>query len=304
MNRRVAALLLRLVLVSVIVALAIRYARGLDRQGILHAITGASVPLLVLSALGNAPLVWTKARRMRALLGAERGLSTAKLMALYLSSYAADNLVMSQAGLGLRVAWFRMMGVPLTTAAAAQGVEKAVEALGLVLVASPFLWIPGEPSWLRQAVAWVTVGAIAGLVVILLALPRFGGGAVQNLALGAAALKRPRSAAEIIAVTLAGWVFEVGMVIAVLAAMHLDVPWLPASALVLLAVNMAALVPGLPGNVGTFEVSCSLALGAVGLPAAPALSFALVYHAAHTIPVTIAGVVLQRWLRRPTAAQA
>ena len=89
---------------------------------------------------------------------------------------------------------------------------------------------------------------------------------------------------------------------AVLAALHLDVPALPAAALVLLAVNMAALVPGLPGNAGTFEMSCALALAAVGLGSASALSFALVYHAAHTIPVTIAGVILQRWLRPPPPA--
>ena len=35
-------------------------------------------------------------------------------------------------------------------------------------------------------------------------------------------------------------------------------------------------VPGLPANVGTFEVSCTLALGAVGVAPAAALSFALV----------------------------
>ena len=32
------------------------------------ALAGANLPLLLLSALGNAPLVWTKARRMRVLL--------------------------------------------------------------------------------------------------------------------------------------------------------------------------------------------------------------------------------------------
>lgn len=296
MKRGVAAIL-RLLLVAAIVALALRYARGLDRHAIVLALRGASLPLLLLSALGNAPLVWTKALRMRALLGAEK-LSTWRLMALYLSSYAADNLVMSQAGLGLRVAYFRLVGVPLATAASSQAVEKALEALGLALVAGPFLWLPGEPHWLRQAVLWVTVGAVLALVLVLVALPRFGSRAMQNLALGAAALKRPRTALAIAALTLSGWILEALMVMAVLAALHLDVPRLPAAALVLLAVNMAALVPGLPGNAGTFEVSCSLALAAVGLPTAPALSFALVYHAVHTIPVTIAGVILQRWLRR------
>jgi uncharacterized membrane protein YbhN (UPF0104 family) len=293
MNRRVAGLLLRLALVGAIVALAVRFARGLDQDAILAALSGASLPLLMLSALGNAPLVWTKARRMRLLLGGKE--RTGRLMALYFASYAADNLVMSQAGLGLRVGWLRLRGMPLATAAAAQAVEKAVEALGLALLAAPFLWLPGGPAWLRPAVLWVSAIAIAALVIGITVLPRWG--RLQDLAHGIAALKRPRTALEIMLLTAAGWTFEALMVMATLAGLHLHPPYLAAAALVLLSVNLAALVPGLPGNVGTFEVSCSLALAAVGLGSAQAVSFALVYHALHTIPVTIAGVVLQRWLK-------
>jgi uncharacterized membrane protein YbhN (UPF0104 family) len=66
---------------------------------------------------------------------------------------------------------------------------------------------------------------------------------------------------------------------------------------------MAALVPGLPANLGTFEVSCTLALRAFGVAPAAALSFALVYHALHTIPVTVLGLALQRRsLRRQIAS--
>jgi uncharacterized membrane protein YbhN (UPF0104 family) len=277
--------------VGVIVGLAIHFARGLDGRAIVSALAGASVPLLVLSALGNAPLVWTKARRMRALLDGQ--ISTPRLMALYFTSYAADNLLMSQAGLGIRVAWLRVAGVPLATAASAQAVEKILEALGLVLLAGPFLWLSDGLGHLRRVVLWVTLAAVASLVIAVVALPRHR--ALKDLG---SALRR--SALTLTLLTAAAWVLEALMVIAVLAAMHLDLPWLPSSALVLLAVNLAALIPGLPGNLGTFEVSCSLALGAVGLDPTRALSFALVYHALHTVPVTVAGVILQRWLPHAT----
>jgi len=294
MNRRVAGFLLRFLLVGAIVALAVRFARGLDKRAILAALSGASLPLLVLSALGNAPLVWTKARRMHLLLDGKQ--PTGRLMALYFSSYAADNLLMSQAGLGLRVAWLRLSGLPLATAASAQAVEKAVEALGLALLAAPALWIPGGPSWLRPTVLWVSGGAIVALTVALVALPRVG--RLQSLAVGAAPLKQPRVALEIALLTIAGWSLEALMVMATLAGLHLHPPWFAAAAVVLVAVNMAALVPGLPGNLGTFEVSCSLALAAVGVTTAEAVSFALVYHALHTIPVTVTGAITQRWLKR------
>jgi uncharacterized membrane protein YbhN (UPF0104 family) len=293
MNRRVAGFLLRGLLVAAIVALGVRFARGLDRQKILAALAGASLPLLALSALGNLPLVWTKARRMRVLLDGQR---TNRLMALYFASYAADNLVMSQAGLGMRVGVLKLWGVPLPTAASAQAVEKAIEALGLALLAVPFLWLPGEPSWLRPAILWVSAGALAALVAAVALLPRVG--RLKSLALGAAALKRPRAALEIALLTLAGWSFEAGMVTATLAGLHLHPPYVAAAAVVLVAVNLAALVPGLPGNFGTFEVTCALAAGAAGVPGAEAVSFAIVYHALHTIPVTVAGVILQRWIKK------
>jgi uncharacterized membrane protein YbhN (UPF0104 family) len=304
-NRRFISLTVRLLLVGAIVGLGIRYARGIDLAAIRAAVAGSNPWLLLLSALGNAPLVWTKARRMRTLLSPELAaepakrtkLSSLRLMALYVTSYAADNLVMSQAGLGLRVAFFRLNGVPLATAASAQAIEKALEAIGLGLVAGPFLWLPGKLGWLRGPVLWVTAAAVFGLVLMVSLLPRIGNRVVQNLAHGAAALRRPGLALELIALTLLGWVIEALMVIAVLSAMHVDARLFSAAALVLLAVNMAALVPGLPANVGTFEVSCTLALGAVGVPAAAALSFALVYHALHTVPVTVVGLGTQRWVR-------
>jgi uncharacterized membrane protein YbhN (UPF0104 family) len=284
---------MRVLLAGAIVALAFRFARGLDKDKILAALSGASLPLLLLSALGNAPLVWTKARRMRLLLG--DGARTNRLMALYFSSYAADNLLMSQAGLGLRVGVLRVWGVPLATAASAQAVEKAVEALGLAVLAIPFLHVAGEPAWLRPAVLWVSAAATVALVIALVLLPRVG--RLQRLAHGAAALKRPKTALEIVALTAFGWTLEALMVIATLAGLHLHPPLLATAAVVLVAVNMAALVPGLPGNFGTFEVTCSLALGAVGVGSAEAVSFAIVYPALHTIPVTIAGVILQRWIK-------
>ncbi len=92
------------------------------------------------------------------------------------------------------------------------------------------------------------------------------------------------------------------MVFAVFAALKTDVPYLGGTALVLIAVNMAALIPGLPANLGAFEMSCTLALQALGVPATTALSFALLYHLMHTVPVTIIGVVTGRSVRKQAPA--
>ena len=59
---------------------------------------------------------------------------------------------------------------------------------------------------------------------------------------------------------------------------------------VLAAINVAILLPS-PGNIGTLEAGAVLALGAMGIARGPALAFALVYHAAHLLPVLVAGAL-------------
>lgn len=78
----------------------------------------------------------------------------------------------------------------------------------------------------------------------------------------------------------------------------LDLPCqLTTSALVLLAVNLAALIPGLPANFGPFEASAIMALKTAHVATPQALGFVLVYHLLHTVPVTILGApdLRSRW---------
>src|SRR5437764_3568304 len=95
-------LLLRIGIIAVIVAFGAIYVRTLDWNTIFVAARDASWPLLALGVAGNVPLIWLKAQRLRLMIG--RRVGAGKLMGFYVASYAADNLVMSQAGLGLRVA--------------------------------------------------------------------------------------------------------------------------------------------------------------------------------------------------------
>jgi uncharacterized membrane protein YbhN (UPF0104 family) len=290
-------LALRVALVAVVAALGLRYVGRLDGHALVTAAARANLPLLIVATLGNLPLVWIKGRRMHRLLAGR--VATRRLMGIFFASYAADNLVMSQAGLGLRVALLRLEGIALPTAAAAQVIDKALEALGLALAAAPLLaTIPLPVAWASAALRGSSLGALAALGVALIVLPRSRHPLAQRLAHAAVELRRPSVALEVLALTLAGWAVEAVMVAITLRAMHIAVPLVSTSALVLLAVNMAALVPGLPANVGTFEVSAVLALRAVGV-GPEALGFALLYHAGHTLPVTAVGLVAQRW-RRPS----
>jgi uncharacterized membrane protein YbhN (UPF0104 family) len=125
---------------------------------------------------------------------------------------------------------------------------------------------------------------------------------VRRLGAAATALRSPHAAAEVSLWTGLSWLIEVLMAMAVLRALGQPAT-AAAGALVVLAVNIAALVPGLPANVGPFEASAVVAVSAVGVTGPAALGFALLYHLIHTLPVTLAGLPdLRRGAARPATS--
>jgi len=110
----------------------------------------------------------------------------------------------------------------------------------------------------------------------------------------------PRALALAFAAGLAGWALESAVAAAALAAFDLPVTALSASVAVL-ATTFASAAAVLPANAGGFELSAAISLGALGIPAEQALVFALGYHAAHLVPVAIAGLLC---VRAPRAAPA
>ncbi|MGE5185942.1 MAG: lysylphosphatidylglycerol synthase transmembrane domain-containing protein [Acidobacteriota bacterium] len=282
----------RVLVIAAIAVLLALYVRHLDWHAIRTSTADAGIALLVLGTLGNAPLIWLKAVRLRALVGGKLG--TGKLCGFYVASYAADNLLMSQAGVGLRVALLRREGLPLATAITVQALEKLLEGIGLALLAVPLLATVELDPRLVTTIRWGLVigGAAFALVAAFVLVNRRDLKIFQRIADTARLLRDPALAARVLALTMAAWAVEVAIVWATLAALHLPVASIATPVLVLVAVNLAALVPGLPANVGSFEMAAVLALASCGVTREPALAFAIVYHALHTIPVTIIGVLV------------
>jgi uncharacterized membrane protein YbhN (UPF0104 family) len=87
-----------------------------------------------------------------------------------------------------------------------------------------------------------------------------------------------------------------------LAAVGIRVP-VGAWFLVLLTVNLAVAVPSTPGQVGVHEAAAILALGALRVGVSEALVFALLYHAAHVLPLAGLGLLgLRRGVRSHPSA--
>lgn len=281
---------LRVGVAAIVVAVVVWYVRQIDWTALRRATADANLWLVALAVLGNLPLVWIKALRLRLLV--KKPIGILRLMGLYVASYAADNLVMSQAGLGVRVALLHREGIPLASAVAVQGLEKLLEGVGLALCALPLVFVAHLDPWLESALHWcLGVGAAATLVlVVLVALSSREIRALRQLKQTLLPLRDRRRALAVGGLTLAAWVVEIAMVLATLAALH-QPPEIVTAVVVLVAVNVAALVPGLPANLGSFELAATVALRSFGITGEAALAFALIHHAAHTIPVTLIGLM-------------
>lgn len=281
---------IRITIAAIMVVLVALYVRGVNWDKLGTAAANASFALLALSAAGNLPLIGCKALRLRLLIGDKVG--APRLMGFYMSSYAADNLVFSQAGLGLRVAMLHREGVTLATAVTSQAVEKVLEGIGLAILTVPLLLTLDLEPRLAHSLRWCLVaGAVAaGVLAVVAIVWRRRLQVVQRVADALGPLRDPAQASRMMVLTMAAWAVEIAISLAAMWAMHVDAPMIAAPTLVLLAVNLAALVPGLPANVGQFEMACVLALSTFGVSAEQALAFGLVYHALHTIPVTIVGL--------------
>jgi uncharacterized membrane protein YbhN (UPF0104 family) len=271
-----------------------------------------------------AVAVVLRAVRWRSLFAPDRRPPLAKTASALLVGYFFNNVLPARAGEAARVvALHRTAGTSRAELAATVVVERIFDVLSLVVllfVASP--WLP-HVGWTTGA--YLLAAALGGaclLLVIgvavwderpfrlllrpLMLLPfveegRLGRAAL-NLTYGLAAIKRPRVALAALAWTTLSWLALALSTWFVLVGFDLGLSPL-AGLLVIIAINLAMIVPSSAAAVGVFEAATVVALSAFGVSRSTALSAALVLHLLNLVPYLVAGgVILQLVTRRGRAS--
>ncbi len=144
------------------------------------------------------------------------------------------------------------------------------------------------------------VGAAIGVVVavafVILARIRWSGigrasRTLGGLAEGFASLGRPRELALPALLSAIVWLVSFAYMVTTLRAFGVDVP-LRAAALLLLATQLAVVLPSAPSFAGPYHLAVSLALTAYGVDRDRAAGFAIFNHLAWVLPTSIAGAVV------------
>lgn len=250
--------------------------------------------------------------------GERRGLGD--VTSIYLATTAAHNLLPSFAGDALRtVQLHRRHGYPLGTLIAAQLVERVLEALGLSLVTLGVVLVLPLPSALGRPLGMFAILGVSGALLLLLLARQHRPDAaatsassaledrpalwarllrqlrhfVAQLAAGVYHLRRPTTWGGALLWSVAGDAVNTLTVGLCLGSVGVSLPvsgWF----LVMLAGRASGLLPTTPGQFGVMEGAMVLALGFLGVEPTRALPFALLFHVAHFVPVTVVGLIEAR----------
>jgi len=108
---------------------------------------------------------------------------------------------------------------------------------------------------------------------------------------GLVVFARPRHGAPALAMQLLAWALQWLACYSVLVALNLQhEAGLSAAAAILLAVNVSAVVPATPSNVGVFQAACLVVLAAYGVGAGVALAYGIILQAVEVVTALGLGV--------------
>jgi glycosyltransferase 2 family protein len=269
------------------------------------------VPAFFVLAFG----LFLKAVRWRSVFSPETRPPMGPLTKALLVGYFVNAILPARAGEAARVVVLnRRTGTSLAEGGTTVVVERAYDVLGLLLLlflAVP--WLP-EVTWLHAAALFALVVVLA-LAVVVAVLAVYGlrpvrfvlrplvrlplvtsetlDHAAESLGRGLVALRRPKVMAVALFWTIAAWLAIATSTWLVMKGFHLGLS-LVAALLVVIATNLAQILPSSPSALGVFEAATVVALGAYGVADSDALSYALVLHALSTIPFVVVGLLLLR----------
>ena len=217
------------------------------------------------------------------------------------------------------VALQQRAGTPWAEGGATAVAERVQDLLALcllIVVAHPFL---PDAAWLDAAARLALVLCVA-IVVLAAVVARFGERPLRRLLRplarlprvpsetvdrlcdsmlrGLAGLRRPGLAARAFGATVLSWLLLSLSAWVLMAGFDLGLGF-AAGVLVVVATNLAMVLPSSPAAVGVYEAAVLLALSAYGIEESRALSYAVVLHALNVLPfVALGWLVLHRHARR------
>lgn len=266
------------------------------------------IPAVALYFLG----VWVRSVRWSTLLSPIGNYSSGSLFPVVVIGYMANDVLPFRMGEVVRVhVLSQREGISKTSALGTVVVERLLDAITmLLLLAAGALLVPLTGD-IKQSAVVTAVLLFIGVAVLLFivlapgvalraaspALTRLPARLVGRLTAvaggflaGLRVVRSVRVLSSSLALSVVAWLLEAGMYWVLATAFDLPVG-APVVLLTLAVANLATLVPGAPGYVGSFEVGALLVLsGLAAVNRELATGYVLVVHLALVLPVVLLGI--------------
>jgi glycosyltransferase 2 family protein len=300
--------------------LLIRYG-GINWSESWQHVRAANIPLLVLSALTATFIFALRVPRWRIILPAQPGrrLPFKALFESIIIGQMMTNVVPGRAGeLARPYALMKSEKVPFSTGVASVVVDRVFDGIVVLLLLLVAVLDPTFPKGAslngRSISSFAMIGTVglviglAGLFTLVLfpatfiqsarwmarlIIPKLEepvAGFLERFAAGLTILRDPRRFLLAFMWTVVHWVVCAVSYWIGYRAIGLDAPFMSAIFVQSLIVLSVA-VPSSPGFVGVFEGAAFLGLSVYGVPKEIAVAWAIAYHVASYIPVTVLGII-------------
>lgn len=290
--------------------------RGTDWNAVRETLAQANPWLLLAVAAGSLVVgVWLRGLRWRLFLPPGAAAPARELVTATGIGLMANNVLPVRIGEFVRP-WVlgRRTSVPATTAFGSLLVERLFDACVLLGVLVAAVLLLDLPTWMTRG-AWVAaalfVALLAGSTAFLFAPGPFFRlvhavgrrvlparweheleGALDRFHAGFVLLRDPRRAVVALAATALLWAANGALFWLGLAAFGEGGVGFGGALFVQSIAAVGVSLPSSPGFVGTFQASVKAALGILGVGEDVAVSYAIAFHVAQYVPVTLAGFAL------------
>ena len=191
--------------------------------------------------------------------------------------------------------------IPLTHALSSAAIERVLDGVWLVVAFLVTSWLVELPSYLVDA-AWLLGLFLAVVLAVVIAIAYWKHhahafvssskwvAALQRLIDGLHAMGNARTMFTVLGISGIYLLLQIFSVYWLMVGYNIGLSFWAASA-VLIITRLGTAVPNTPGNVGSFQVFCVLALGLFGVDKSTAAGFSLVLFLTLTLPLLIGGFV-------------
>ena len=278
-------------------------------------LANANYPLLVLSAAVATLMFPIRALKWRAILDPVQKVGFGPLWRSVAIGMMVNNVLPFRAGEPAR-AYALTREVPsiaFSTSLASLAVDRAFDAMVVILLTAIAMFGPNAPAGTTAIVShgamvfsFFALCLIAGLYALVFfpdtlirlfellarkvspAVERRGSDALRSFASGLSILRSPTHFASVFSWTLLHWLVQPVAFWLAFKAVGIDAPW-SAALLVQGAIVVGVSVPSSPGYFGLFEIAAAATLPLYGISKNDATTWAIVFHIASFIPITLIG---------------